>query len=94
MKAILKIILAGLFIACLFKMPYGYYQFVRFIGMLGFIYLGTQDEIRPEVKYFWLASAVLINPIIKIPLGRELWNAVDIVWAALLLASMFLKVKK
>jgi hypothetical protein len=71
MKSILKIILAGLFIGCLFKMPYGYYQFVRFIGMFGFIYLGMQDEIRQEVKYFWLASALLINPIIKIPLGRN-----------------------
>jgi hypothetical protein len=91
MKSILKIILAGLFIGSLFKMPYGYYQFVRFIGMLGFIYLGIQDEARNEIKYFWFASAVLINPIIKIPLGRELWNVIDVIWALILVLSIFKK---
>jgi hypothetical protein len=39
--------------------------------------------------YFYIASAVLINPIFKIALGRELWNVVDVIWAVALLASLF-----
>ena len=66
MVKLTKIILACLLLTCLFKMPYGYFQFVRFIGTVAFIYLGMQDEVRQEVKYFWFTSAVLINPIIKV----------------------------
>ena len=75
-------------------MPYGYYQIVRFIGMVAFVYLGMQDEARQEVKYFWFASAILINPIIKIPLGRDLWNVVDVIWVFVLLITIFSKLKK
>jgi hypothetical protein len=39
--------------------------------------------------HFYIASAVLINPIFKIALGRELWNVVDVIWAVVLLASLF-----
>lgn len=68
-----------LFIGCLFDMPYGYFQIVRTIGMVGFIWLFNIDNERDE-KYVWIASAILINPIIKIPLGRELWNIIDVIW--------------
>ena len=37
----------------------------------------------------WFSSAILINPIFKIALGRELWNIIDIIWAILLIASIF-----
>ena len=35
----IKIILAILFFLCLADMPYGYYQFVRFAGLIGFVIL-------------------------------------------------------
>jgi hypothetical protein len=75
-------------------MPYGYFQLVRFIGMLGFIYLGLKDEVSEEIKYFWFASALLINPFIKIPLGRELWNIIDIFWAVTLVYTLIKKKNK
>lgn len=86
----LKTGLAILLLLCLLDMPYGYFQLVRFLGMFGFIWLGLKDEARQELKYFWFASAVLINPIIKIPLGRELWNVTDVIWAIVLLSTIFL----
>ena len=73
-------------------MPYGYFQFVRFAGMCGFAYLGLDE--KTEMKYFWWASAVLINPLIKISLGRNLWNGIDVIWAIILLASIFYDYKK
>jgi hypothetical protein len=91
---IIKIILAILLIVCLASMPYGYYQAVRFFGMLGFVYLGLKDEVRVEIRYFWFASAILINPIIKIPLGRDLWNIFDVIWSIVLIGSILLNNKK
>ena len=37
MDKAIKIILAFLFVLCLAQMPYGYYQFVRFSGLIGLI---------------------------------------------------------
>ena len=35
-KIIIKLILILLFLSCLGKWPYGYYQLVRFLGFAGF----------------------------------------------------------
>jgi hypothetical protein len=42
MNSTIKIVLAVLFFICLFDMPYGYYQFVRFAGLIGFAILAYQ----------------------------------------------------
>lgn len=42
MEKIIKIGLAILFFLCLADMPYGYYQFVRFAGLIGFTVLAYQ----------------------------------------------------
>ncbi len=87
-----KIILAILFIGCLLNWEYGYYQLVRFLGMVGFGLLAFNDYGKNKTWFLiWLSSAILINPIFKIALGRELWNLIDIVWAILLIASIFIK---
>jgi hypothetical protein len=36
----------------------------------------------------WLLSAVIINPIIKIPLGRFYWNIVDVIWSVLIFINI------
>jgi hypothetical protein len=42
MNKLIKIILAILFFLCLAHMPYGFYQFVRFAGLIGFAILAYQ----------------------------------------------------
>jgi hypothetical protein len=64
---------------------------VRLVGMAGFIYFAYSSENRNFWYYLWIFSAILINPFIKIPLGRFLWNITDVTWAILLLISIFLK---
>lgn len=94
--AILKIVLALLFLICLADMPYGYFQLVRFIGMLGFAYLAYQayeTEQSPWV-IFYGASALLINPFFKIALGRELWNIIDVFWAVVLIGTLLWEKRK
>lgn len=95
MNKAIKIILSILFILCLLDMPYGYYQVVRFIGMLGFAllaYLSYQQNHKTEV-IIYVALALLFQPFLKIALGRTIWNTVDVIVSVGLLISIFLKPK-
>ena len=84
---VVKLILGILFILCLTDQSYGYYQFVRTAGLIGFLWLFFQER-SGLYKWLWLFSATLINPIFKIPLGRQLWNAVDIAWIIIFILSV------
>ena len=95
-KIIVKLILAVLFLCCLLKMPYGYFQFVRALGMLGFTWLAYVDSKNENksLMIVWIFSAILINPMFKIALGRTIWNIVDIIWAIVLIITIFFDAKK
>ena len=93
---ILKLTLSVLFFLCLLKMPYGYYQAVRFIGMLGFIllaYFSKKQNYKIEV-IIYISLALLFQPFIKVALGRTVWNIVDVIVSAGLIISLFVKPKK
>ena len=81
MEKRIKIVLALLLLGCLADMPYGYFQFVRFLGLIGFGLLAFQEKEKGNDGFFllWVVSAILINPIFKISLGRGLWNIVDVI---------------
>ncbi|MGI8583068.1 MAG: DUF6804 family protein [Chitinophagaceae bacterium] len=91
LQNLIKIILSVLFLICLFNMPYGYYQIARFVGFLGFILLAyksyTDKEISIAIIYCGLA--ILFQPLFKIALGRTIWNVVDVVVSAFLIATIF-----
>lgn len=96
MDKIIKIGLAILFFLCLADMPYGYYQFVRFIGLVGFVILAYQANLQGKQTKMIIygALALLFQPLFKIALGRELWNIVDVVVGIGLLISIFMKPKE
>ena len=95
-KNIVKIALSILLLLCLLKMPYGYFQLVRFIGMIVFIILAyfEKDKTNKILMVVWICSALLINPFIKIALGRFIWNIVDVIWAILLIGTLLLERNK
>jgi hypothetical protein len=92
-QTLIKIILIILFLLCLFQMPYVYYQFARTVGMVGFVLLAYHDRGKKDktLMIIWICSAIVINPIFKIALGRTLWNIMDIIWASLLLGTIIYK---
>lgn len=96
MERIIKIILAVLFILCVFDMPYGFFQFVRFAGFVGFGYLAylARQKDLDTMMILYIALAILFQPFIKIALGRDLWIAVDVVVATGLLISVYADSKK
>ena len=96
MEKIIKIGLAVLMFGCLFDMPYGYYQLVRFIALIGFAVLAYQanQQSRQTEMFIYGALALLFQPFFKIALGRELWNIVDVIVGVGLLVSLAKKNRK
>jgi hypothetical protein len=83
---IIKLILAILLCLCLAHMPYGYYQFVRFFSLIAFGYLAfdAYHNNKQGLMILFGSLALLFQPLIKISLGRQLWNIVDVVVAIML----------
>ena len=92
----IKVVLAILFFLCLVDMPYGFYQLVRFAGLIGFVILAYQayEQRNQAVMILYGSLALLFQPFFKIALGRQMWNIVDVVIAIGLIASIFIKQKK
>ena len=93
MKNIIKIVLAILLFLCLADMPYGFYQFVRFAAMIGFGILAFHSAVSENKSFLIIygALAILFQPFIKIALGRELWNIVDVIVGVGLIISLFIE---
>jgi hypothetical protein len=96
MDKAIKIILVILFFLCLADMPYGYYQFVRFAGLIGLVILAYQSNQkgRQTETIIYGGLALLFQPFFKIALGKQMWNIVDVVVGIGLLVSIFMKPKK
>jgi hypothetical protein len=76
-------------------MPYGFYQFVRFAGLVGFAILAYQakEQGRQTEMIIYGILALLFQPFFKIALGREIWNIVDVIVGVGLIVSIFIKNK-
>ncbi len=92
---LIKIGLAILLFLCLLDMPYGFYQLVRFIALIGFSILALQskNEGKDNVMVIYFGLALLFQPIFKIALGREMWNIVDVIVGLSLIITLFFPYK-
>lgn len=95
MDKIIKVVLAALLLLCLAKMPYGYYTFVRFVsfvvfGILAFTTYQRDNKWSVQILLY-IALALLFQPFNKLPLGRTIWNIVDVIVGVGLVVSLFLK---
>ena len=78
---IIKVILSLLFFVCLLNMPYGYFQLVRFAALIGFAilaYKANEQGLKIETVIY-ICLGILFQPLVKIALGRQIWNIVDVV---------------
>lgn len=96
MDKAIKIVLAIILFLCLADMPYGFYQFVRFAGLIGFAVLAYQanQQGRQTEMIIYGGLALLFQPFFKIALGRQMWNIVDVVVGIGLIISIFMKQKE
>lgn len=96
MNKLIKIGLITLLSICLFNVSYGFYQLMRFVALIGFsalAYFAKQEKKKNEIIIF-IILAILFQPLLKIELGKALWNAVDVIVACGLLVSLFVELKK
>lgn len=75
----LSLLTAALCFVAIFPMPYGYYVFLRWVVLIVGIALAIA---LPRTGYwgvalFAAAVAILFNPIVKVPLGRDAWKWFD-----------------
>tara|TARA_R110002012_G_scaffold291680_1_gene486275 strand:+ start:6934 stop:7173 length:240 start_codon:yes stop_codon:yes gene_type:complete len=70
-------------------MPYGFYQFVRFIALIGFGILAYKANKNTEMIIYG-GLALLFQPFFKIALGKEMWNIVDIITGIGLIITLFI----
>ena len=96
MNNVIKIVLVILFFLCLAEMPYVFYQYVRFAGLVGFAIFAYQanEQGRQTEMIIYGGLALLFQPFFKIALGRQMWNIVDVVVGIGLIISIFMKPKE
>ena len=77
-------------------MPYGYYQLVRIIALVGFAILAafSKEQGKTIEMIIYIGLALLFQPFFKIALGRQIWNIVDVLVGIGLLVSIFVKPKE
>lgn len=93
MNIAIKIFLSVLFFLCLLDMPYGYFQIVRFAALVGFAILAynANEQGHKREVIIYICLAILFQPLIKIALGRQLWNVIDVIVGIGLIASIFMR---
>jgi len=93
MKNLVKVALAILLFICLNNMPYGYFQMVRFVALIGFLFLANRayQKERQNEAIIYLVLALLFQPFFKIAFGRQIWNVIDVIIGLGLILSIFLR---
>lgn len=87
----IKIALAIALLICLAPMPYGYYMLVRYASTVAFGVMAYNygESKKTELCIACIVLSLLFQPFVKIPLGREIWNFVDVVVAIFLISLSF-----
>ncbi len=90
MDKIIKIGLSILLLLCLADMPYGFFQLVRFLSLVGFAILAFEANQKEKLTetIIYIGLAILFQPLIKIALGRTIWNIVDVIVAVGLILNL------
>ena len=75
----------------LLDMPYGYYALLRLLVCGVCAFLAAREANEGKIGWTWVLGgcAVLYNPIVKVPLGRELWSVVNVATVAMLAAHLW-----
>jgi hypothetical protein len=86
-----KLVLCILIVATMvFWLPYHTYRLLHGIEMLAFLYLAMESYNRSvALSYFWIGSAIIINPFLPLMLAVFIWP-INAIWIlALLILVVF-----
>jgi hypothetical protein len=82
------VILAAVLGIAVLDMPYGYYQFVRFLVCLAGIAIAVSGRSR-MLTLFGVVAAILFNPLWPIHFTKDIWRWLDGLFAIAFLAIGF-----
>ena len=90
---LIKLVLAALLLICIIQLPYGYYQLIRFVAVVGFAILAYYEYERKNIPLVivFVALMGLFQPIGMNPLGRQVWMVADLLVAGWLVVTVFVK---
>ncbi len=85
---VIKLVLATGLILCLLDLPYVYYNILRWVMAIACFNLASDQHEKNHFGgwFFFVATAILFNPLYEVHLTRLLWNVIDIMIAVVLLA--------
>ena len=91
-----KISVIFFLLLCTFDMPYGFYQFVRILSSISFLFLAYKsnldnNNIEPVIFIFF---TILFQPVIPISFSKEIWTLIDIAIVLFLLIRLKFNVIK
>ena len=84
------VLLAALYLIGIADLPYGYYQFIRLVSLVGllffiFLYAIERENFLNIPNVIAGLILILFNPILPIYLDKETWVILDIICAVALL---------
>lgn len=85
-----KILIIVLALLCLLDLPYRYYQLFRIFGTIGLAYLAWNEYIA-IIKFMTIKfgiNAILFNPIIILSFNSDAWQAIEIIFAIIILIHL------
>jgi len=90
--SLISLILAVLFFASIFDLPYGFYTFMRILTFIlscvfALLYYTELDSFSPTLIPVFIIG-VLWNPIIPIYLTKDIWVVLDLI-AAIVEGALF-----
>jgi hypothetical protein len=94
-ETLIKISISCLLLICLLQLPFGYFQLIRFISVVGFAILAWYSYERKQfpVVIVYLGLAVIFQPLMVVPMEGTRWVFASILVAAGLVISIFVKGK-
>ena len=77
-----------------FGVEYSFYDILRLVccGLLGYILYYEKEKIGWAIT--WIVSILILQPLLKLNLERDLWIIVDIILISILMFSFFLSHRK
>jgi hypothetical protein len=90
LPAVVWAVPAAILLLALARLPYGYYQFVRLVVCVAACLLAwsiLRQDKRRAFGWLMIVVALIYNPLFKVHLVRGTWMWVDLITAAVFLAS-------
>jgi hypothetical protein len=80
---------AGLLVGALFRWPYSYFTFLRWVTCASAAYAAFVAHQAERLSWVWAfgIAAMLFNPLVPVRLPREVWRPIDVAMALLFVSA-------